>query len=302
MKAKTQLIILLLSAAVVLISGCGQTIKNLTPSEIPMNPSNIYTISLEVRERDAGIVNGTLKPKVVIGGETHMMKRSPLGENIWDYEYAIPSGRSNAVYYYEIEYDAYYLGVRRTKSITLPNDGLLKFSLINRYVVSLEASRGPVGSRIGLNGRGFRPSDQIFVGGTLANSEYYSPNALGFYVPSIPASRNYDVVLRGARGDMTVGPFRVDPAKLQVLPTTISVRTGSRTTLIFSIPTEAPIGGLPIYITTNIPACVILPDVIIPEGSKSISVPLEGGAAGIGVLNVESDGYASVTVPVEVFK
>ena len=91
----------------------------------------------------------------------------------------MPPGRMNAVYYYDIEYDKLVMGVSRPRSLTVPSDGLEKFSLINRYVISLAANRGIVGSTIGLNGSGFRPSDQIFVGNTLATSVYYSPQCSG---------------------------------------------------------------------------------------------------------------------------
>ena len=301
MKVKAPFFILLLPALALLMSGCGQTIRNLTPTEIPMNPSNIYTLSLEVREVDEGIVEGSLNPQVVIDGRARPMSRSSQGEHIWEYEFSMPPGRMNAVYYYDIEYDKLVMGVSRPRSLTIPSDGLEKFSLINRYVISLAANRGIVGSTIGLNGSGFRPSDQIFVGNTLATSVYYSPNALGFYVPHLPSSQNYEVVLRGVRGDITVGSFRIDPAEMQVLPASVSVVSGERSTLIFSIPTEAPAGGLPIYITTDIPESIILPEVVIPEGSKSTSVILEGGTPGIGVLAVEADGYSDLEIPVEVF-
>ncbi len=266
-----------------------------------MNPSNIYTISLQIPEIEEGIVEGTLNPQVVIDGRARPMRRSSQGQQIWEYDFTMPPDRTNAVYYYQIDYQKYVLGVNSPRSITIPSDGLLKFSLINRYVVSLAANRGIVGSRIGLNGSGFRTSDQIFVGNVLATSVYYSPNALGFYVPHLAASQNYEVVLRGVRGDISVGSFRVDPAEMQVLPVSVSVLSGERSTLIFSIPTEAPAGGLAIYITTDIPESVILPEVVIPEGSKSTSVALEGGIPGIGVLSIEADGYSPLEVPIEVY-
>lgn len=301
MKIKSNLSVLALFAAVLLLSGCAKAVKNLTPTEFPQNPSNIYTLSVEIREKkDIGVVKGSLRPKVVIDGEARMMSPSPLGDNIWDYEYKMPSGRRDAVYYFEIEYEVYTANATKVKSITMPKDGLLKFTLVNRYVVTLESNRGPVGSKIGLVGRGFAPSDQVYVGGQLANSEYFSSNALGFFVPSLPAGKPYNVTLRGENGDMVVGSFRVDAAQMQVLPKSVNVASGGRATLIFSIPTEAPMGGLPVDITTNIPDSVILPEVTIPAGSKSVSVPLEGGTPGIGVLYVETPGYSPLEVPVQV--
>lgn len=87
---------------------------------------------------------------------------------------------------------------------------------------------------------------------------------------------------------------------MSVVPASLIIKTGSRATLIFTIPTPAPPGGLPVTITTNIPSSVILPEVFIGEGNRSVSVPLEGGNSGIGVLYVETPGFAPVEVPVEV--
>ena len=301
MKINSHLSVVAGLLAILFLTGCAKSVKNLTPSEFPQNPSNIYTLSVEIREKkDLGVVKGSMRPKVVIDGESRMMARSPLGENIWDYEYKMPSGRRNAVYYFDIEYEVYTSKATRVKSITLPKDGLLKFTLVNRYVVTLESNRGPVGSRIGLMGRGFSPSDQVLVGGQLTNSEFFSPNALSFFVPSLPAGKSYNVTLRGESGENMVGSFRVDTAQMQVLPSSVNVVAGGRATLIFSIPAEAPMGGLPVEITTNIPDSVILPEVTIPAGSKSVSVPLEGGTPGIGVLYVETPGYSSLEVPVQV--
>ena len=129
MKIKSHLTVLTLFAAVLFLSGCAKSVKNLTPSEFPQNPSNIYTLSVEVREKkDLGVVKGSLRPKVVIDGESRLMTPSPLGDHIWDYEYKMPSGRRNAVYYYDIEYEVYTTKSSKVKSITLPKDGLLKFT------------------------------------------------------------------------------------------------------------------------------------------------------------------------------
>ena len=301
MKIISHLSVLTLLAVVLVLSGCAKSVKNLTPSEFPENPSNIYTLSVEIREKnDLGVVNGSLRPKVVIDGEARVMSPSPLGDKIWDYEYKMPSGRRNAVYYFDIEYEVYTAKSTKIKSITLPKDGLLKFTLINRYVVTLESNRAPVGSKIALIGRGFSPSDKVFVGGQLANSEYHSPNALSFFVPSIPAGNSYNVTLSEDSGELMVGSFRVDSAQMQVLPTSVDVSSGARSTLIFSIPVAAPSGGLAVEITTNIPDSVILPEVTIPAGAKSVSVPLEGGTPGIGVLYVETPGYSPLEVPIQV--
>jgi len=286
--------------SLLLLSGCGLTTKNLTPTEFPANPSNIYTLSLEVRESDSNIFNDSIVPKVVIDGEARRMAPSPIGDGIWDYEYAMPQGRHNAVYYFEVEYDISSTQGRKTKTVTLPKDGLLKFSLANHYVLTLEANRGPVGSQIGLTGRGFNKGDKVFVGNMLAQTDYHSPRDLSFYVPSLPAERDYQVTLRSNNREIPVGSFRIDPAMMRVVPGSIQLNSGASRTIVFSIPSPAPAEGILVSTKTNIPQSIILPEVVIPGGERSVSVRLEGGEPGVGVLYIEAAGYASVEVPVEV--
>ena len=145
MKIKSHLSALAFLAVILVLSGCAKSVKNLTPSEFPQNPSNIYTLSVEIREKkDMGVVKGSLRPKVVIDGESRLMNASPLGDHIWDYEYKMPSGRRYAVYYFDIEYEVYTSKSTKVKSITLPSDCLLKFTVVNRYVVTLESIADPL--------------------------------------------------------------------------------------------------------------------------------------------------------------
>ncbi|MEM9227622.1 MAG: hypothetical protein AAGA45_06610, partial [Verrucomicrobiota bacterium] len=51
---------------------------------------------------------------------------------------------------------------------------------------------------------------------------------------------------------------------------------------------------------TDSPQSIIMPEVVIPEGAKSVSVPMEGGIPGTGTLFVEAPGFNAIKVPVSV--
>ncbi len=70
--------------------------------------------------------------------------------------------------------------------------------------------------------------------------------------------------------------------------------------LVFSVNATAPEGGLYIDVTTDSPESIVMPEVIIPQGARSVNVPVEAGSAGSGRLFIEMSGYNKVTVPVTV--
>src|SRR5215217_6809780 len=94
-------IIAWLTAAVglFLLTGCDTvTLTDLTPKSMAENPSHIYTFSLRVTTR-TNTVTGIV-PHIVVDGQNHVMKRSPIGEGLYDFEYQLPAGRDRLAYYY----------------------------------------------------------------------------------------------------------------------------------------------------------------------------------------------------------
>ena len=81
-------------AAITLLSGCATVkVTNLTPQSLPENPSEIYTFSLRVATRSGIVAPNSVVPKVVVDGQSFLMKPSQLGDGIYEFEYQLPSGR-----------------------------------------------------------------------------------------------------------------------------------------------------------------------------------------------------------------
>jgi hypothetical protein len=280
-----------------LLAGCEFQLTNLTPDTLPENPSQIYTLSLRVTQKATSIVAGSVDPHVIIDGQNFKMNKSSLGDDIYELDYQLPAGRDEMIYYYlvnfrieangqEVDRES-YTEIRHTK-------------IIRRNVLALLANRGPVGARISVLGRGFTPQDVVYVDDTAARTVFESPNALSFFVPALDANKNYKIALNGAAGNSFVGTFRIDPSSLQVSPSSLTLRTGEKQTLTFTVPNATPAGGLLLDVTTDVPDAVIMPEVVVPEGQTGISVTVEGGKAGSGSLFLKGFGTGEITIPITV--
>ena len=298
MKAKMNLFRILLALGLISLPGCATQIVNLTPKQIPENPSSIYTFSCATEVKRPYLDKESIKTEIVVNGDRHTMLKSDIGENIFNLDYHLPPRLSKVRYYYVLTYQI--KGANGSEEVELYSD-LFRSDLINRYVIQLDTDRAPVGARVGLVGRGFSEHDVVTMGGQDVSTIFTSTNSIHFYVPSLPADKTYDVSLRTRDGSISAGKFRVDNAAISFLPSSLYLSSGERTIAIITIQFEAPPGGLFINVTTDVPSSVIMPEVLIPENSRSINISVEGGEPGTGTLYVEVPGFNSLQIPVSVY-
>ena len=279
-----------------LLAGCESVVlTDLTPKSMPENPSNIYTFSLRATARSSTVAG--IAPKIVVDGRSHNMKRSQIGEGVYDFEYQIPAGRDRLAYYFLVNYTIEASG-GNTPQETYTQ--VQQVQIIGRHVIPLEVNRGPVGARISVLGRGFTAQDTVQVGGVAARTFFESSNSLSFFVPALEAGRNYPVKVIGTGGESAAGTFRVDASSVDVSPTSLTLRTGERQNLTFTLPSPAPVGGTLLDVTTDVPESVIMPEVVVPAGQNSVTVSVEGGRAGNGSLFLKGFGSGEVNVAVKV--
>jgi len=305
MKAKTRFHLALFCISALFVSGCSTTFTDYTPDRITQNPSGIYTFTFAANIPGSSVVEGSERAQIVINGDTYTMTRSPEDPRIFTYDYRVPAGVSEFRYYYVLTYDFINSNSGKRRTVTrysTEDEGrIFTARLINRYPIQLVSQRGPVGAAIPLVGSGFTSQDVVVVGGTEAATVVHSANSIEWTVPGLPAGRSYPVVLRTGSGDIDIGQFRIDQSTLRVQPASLNMSSGSAELIIFEIDNPAPAGGLYIEVTTDVPNSVIMPEVIIPEGSRTVSVTVEGGSAGSGTLFVSAPGFGETRVPVSVF-
>jgi hypothetical protein len=285
------------AAAVLLLAGCDVKIIDRTPPTFEENPSQVYTITAEVRVSTGVLKSGTLQPSVVIDGQSQAMRPSPLGKRFFEYDYKMPPGRTAAKYYLLASFETEANGrVNQRETFT----GLKEFKVVGRYGLSLDAARAPVGAQVSVLGRGFTQQDVVYVGQQAAQTSWLSSNTLRFTVPPVAAGKNYPVNVGAPGGGLPVGTLRIDEGTLSVAPGGIVIASGERQMLVFSIPSGAPPGGLTLDVTTDVPASVIMPVVVVPADQRSVSVPVQGGQPGSGTIFVTAPGFGEVRVPVTV--
>lgn len=280
------------------LAGCNLTVTNLTPTSLPANPSRIYTLTTRVTPKGTSIIRESIRASIVIDGQSHAMKKSGLGTDIYEFDYQLPAGRDEIAYYFLVNYN-----VESNTGIVAPREEYSKVihsKIVGRYVFSLEANRGPVGARVSIVGRGFTKDDIVSFDGTPVRTEFESSNAIAFYVPSVTTGTNYAVTLSGPTGTSPVGTFRVDPSELSISPSSLDLTAGASADLTFTLPSPAAEGGQLLDVTTDIPDSVIMSEVVVPAGETSVTVSVKGGQAGSGNLFLKGYGNGEVTIPVTV--
>ena len=300
MKTSNAIAIRIFSSVVLLLmaSACQTIMTNMAPAKIPENPSNIYTFSFNTQFKRNTVKKESIEAFIVINGSRYTMRASDLGSEIFEYDYKMPPGVTEVAYYYMLEYD--YLDSGEPNHAQEFSE-VFKAQLVNRYVIQLESNRAPVGSRVAVVGRGFSPYDVVVFDSTEVPTEFSSQNTLSFVVPSLPAGRDYGVSLKTGQGDIVIGDFRIDQGSLTAFIEKSTLSPGERTYIIFKIGFEAPPGGLYVDVTTDVPASVIMPEVVIHEGTQSVSVPVDAGEPGSGSIFAEVPGFAPVELSIAVY-
>jgi hypothetical protein len=272
------------------------TITNLTPDTVPQNPSQIYTITASFHPESSQISRASIQPRIVIDGQIYKMSQSSVASDVWEFDYQVPAGRAAASYYFICDYKAENASTSTPSEV---NSELQTMKIAGRYVIRSEATRAPVGSRVSVLGAGFTPTDVVYFDLTPTRTVFESPSSISFFVPAVEPGRNYRLSVNGSGLNLDVGTFRVDAISFQVTPSSLVLRTGEQQALTFTIPTAAPGGGMLIDVTTDVPASVVMPEVLVPAGQSSVTIPVQGGRPGSGSLFFKSSaGDSSVSVTV----
>ncbi|MDR2201070.1 MAG: hypothetical protein LBN94_03110 [Puniceicoccales bacterium] len=282
----------------IFLAGCDEGhICNMTPSIMPQNQSNMYTITMAVQGTSGDILQKSIRPYVVINGEKHEMQKHPDGNNIFVYDYRfydvgiIP-------YYFELMYTTNRNGNIRER---LSKSELHRTTVSSKYIFALDANRGPIGARVNIVGCGFGKNDKVRMGGRIISSNWLSSGAIGFTVPPMKCDREYEVFLLSNRDEFLAGTFFIDRSNLYCSSDFIRLGNGESQRLVFMLDNGAPEDGLELDITTDIPESIIMPEVRFKAGERTVSVNIKGtDRSAKGILFVHASGFTSLEIPVEI--
>ncbi len=281
-------------------AACNHPVVNVTLPQAAENQSHIYTLFVNARINKANLVPGTLKAFITIEGEEHEMSAAPYGDQIFQYDYAMPANYSLAKYFFTVRYDELVTGLVKHRQIDPDASQIYTLNIVNRYVLEMESVRGPVGAVVAVVGRGFNPADHIMIGGTWAPTTVASSNALTFAVPPL-APGDYPVEWHAGSEVFQIGAFHVDASNLTATPASIEVAATANATLTISMEQLAPQGGIPFEVLTDVPQSVIMPkEIVIPGGQRSATVTITGGSPGSGSLHISAPGFYRAVTTIKV--
>ncbi|MDR2602976.1 MAG: hypothetical protein LBC11_00230 [Puniceicoccales bacterium] len=270
-------------------------IRNNTPSQIPQNGSEVYTIAMSINPNGTYLIPNSCSAHIVIDGEIHKMDKNSDFE--YSYDYARSADQHRVNYYYEVDYKRKVNGNVREKS---KRSKLYGLTIVNRYVVGFESNRGIPGSRVTLLGRGFERDDYVEIDGVPCETTFVSPNSLSFVVPILGRGNRHHAKLVSDNGDIGLGVFHIDRVSFHSNLSNINLESGEKQIFVITIDFDAPQEGIAIDVTTNIPDSIIMKDIFIPAGARSASVVIQGGFAGSGMLYLTAAGFEELKIPVEV--
>lgn len=290
----------LFTIGAVTLAGCAveEDMFNMTPSVIPQNQSNLYTLTMALRNSYKGrqrITDDSLQPYVVVDGERREMMQHPDGDNVFVYDYRF-DGIGKIPYYFELEYVT-----NKRRRLRQSKTQLFYTTVTNKYIFALDTNRGPVGARVSLVGSGFAQTDQVMFGDRMIESECPSSGAIEFTVPAVDCGREYEVCLVTNGKKLPAGNFFVDISNLHCSTESIYLRAGESQLLVFMLDNPAPAEGLSVKVETDIPDDIIMPDVQFMAGERTVSINITAGDyAAKGTLVLSANGIDSLEIPVEV--
>ena len=93
-----------LLAGLAMLCGCSTTISNLTPTQHPRNPNNLYPFEVTFDTKQKTVREQTIKPYVMIGSQLYPMEPAPMLKNRWEAQVPIPANTNYVYYRYKFDY------------------------------------------------------------------------------------------------------------------------------------------------------------------------------------------------------
>jgi hypothetical protein len=220
-----------------ILGGCASIINDVTPGRMPKNQSRIYTMSMSINKTGSELAKKGLKPYIIVNGERHEMKNT--GGNIFEYDHKVPDEVSEIPYYYELVSET--SGDNNvTYSRSVEKSKLFNLSISDKYIMTLDCKRGPVGARVCILGSGFSQRDMFRIGRIPARVNSISKGVMEFTIPFIDAETSYDIILVMDNKKIFVNRFFVDISTLSTDVDAIRLNNGEKMLVSFFIDHDAP--------------------------------------------------------------
>jgi hypothetical protein len=95
---------LLTALIAVFATGCVSRITNLTPTRQPRNAAGVYPVEFVWDTQQQSVIEGSLKPVVVIGTEQYPMRPALNIHNRFEAMIPVPADKTFTVYHFKVDF------------------------------------------------------------------------------------------------------------------------------------------------------------------------------------------------------
>lgn len=88
-----------------LLAGCAAQISNLSPTQQVRNPNNLYPVEVAFNSQEQDLRWDSIKPKIVVAGQSYDMKPTMLMSNRWEGLVPVPPDSNLIHYHYRFDFD-----------------------------------------------------------------------------------------------------------------------------------------------------------------------------------------------------
>jgi hypothetical protein len=107
-----------------LLAGCAAQFTNLSPSVQSRTPNNLYPVEVALNSHQQTLRWDSIKPQVVVDGQSYQMKPTPSMTNRWEGMVPAPAGANVVHYHYRFDYDVTDFGKITPNSAMSPEFNL----------------------------------------------------------------------------------------------------------------------------------------------------------------------------------
>jgi hypothetical protein len=89
-----------------LVASCAtKVITNLTPSQLPRDPSGQYLVEMKLDSKQQSLRPDSITPKVVSGFNTYPMRPTLRMTNRWEALVPVPANQDAFLYHFKVDYE-----------------------------------------------------------------------------------------------------------------------------------------------------------------------------------------------------
>jgi hypothetical protein len=91
--------------ALLIVSCATKVITNLTPSQLPRDPSGQYLVEMKLDSKQQSLRPDSITPKVVSGFNTYPMRPTLRMTNRWEALVPVPANQDAFLYHFKVDYE-----------------------------------------------------------------------------------------------------------------------------------------------------------------------------------------------------